>query len=60
MSEAHKESLTEDILMQTGTQNLGMNVVHMSNIFHQGLIFLTDKVLEIHGKDLKEFGLCNP
>ncbi len=58
--ESYKESLAEDILMQTRRQNPGMDSVYTSDMFNQVLLFLEDKVLEMSDKDLKQLGLPTP
>ncbi|CAF3387997.1 unnamed protein product [Rotaria sp. Silwood1] len=58
--ESHKESLTEDILMQVRRQNPGIDLVYTSDMFNQALIFIEDKVVEMGGKYLKDLGLPIP
>ena len=60
LSKSHKESLTEDILMQVRKQNLVIDLVYTLDIFNQALIFLEDKVLEIIEKGLKQLGFPAP
>ena len=52
--ESHKESLSEDILMQARRRNPGMDFTDTSGMFNEALIILEDKVLEMVGKDLKQ------
>lgn len=58
--EAHKESLTEDILMQARRQNPGRNMNYTSDMFNQALIYLEDKTLQMSGKALEDLGLPTP
>ena len=46
--------------MEARRENPGMNLVYISNMFNQALIFLEDKVLEMSRKDLKQLGLPAP
>ena len=58
--ESHKESLSEDILMQARRRNPGMDLTYTPDMFNEALIILEDKVLEMVGKDLKQLGLPTP
>jgi len=60
--DSHKESVTEDILIQTRRRNPGMNLDYTSasDMFDQTLILLEDKALQMAGKDLKQLGLPTP
>ena len=58
--ETHKESLAEDILIQTRRQNPGLDLTYTDDMFNQTLILLEDKVLEMSDKDLKQLGLPTP
>ena len=58
--ESYKESLTEDILIQTRRRNPGMTLDYTPDMFNQTLIILEDKALGMVGKDLKQLGLPTP
>ena len=60
LRESHKESLTEDILMQARRRNPGLDLIYTSDMFNQALILIEDKVLEMAGKDLEQLSLPTP
>ena len=56
----HKESLSEDILLQVRRQSLQHEVPYTDVIFNQALVCLDDKVMELGGKSLDYYGLPAP
>jgi hypothetical protein len=52
--------MTEDILIQARRRNPAVSLNYTPFMFNQALIILEDKVMEMAGKDLKEFGLPTP
>ena len=58
--ESHRESLTEDILMEASRQNPDLALTYTPEMFNQALILLENKVLEMVGKNLLQLGLPNP
>jgi hypothetical protein len=58
--ESHKESLTEDVLIDARRRNPAVTLGYTPGMFNQALIIIEDKVLEMAGKDLKRLGLPSP
>jgi hypothetical protein len=57
---AHRDSMTEDILHRARVQNPELAIHHSEALYNQTLILLEDKVQLLTGKSLSEYGLPEP